>query len=154
MHCFDCFCTSKSSRTLIGSSVNKVSCYCSGRCGRRIPYIFAYTYWNILVYGCLSSSATHITEDARPKIVVFYFQNWVGNILLSLLPIKVANSSFVTVWNLSPHRLPKIHDQQWLMLVDHHFEDVVGCMSLFVLIIKDANTSKPNTDVAMEIFSD
>jgi len=66
---FDCFCTLKGSRILSGSSVNEISGYCPRGCGRNIPYISAYKGCHILVYGYLGSSATNITEHARPKIV-------------------------------------------------------------------------------------
>jgi len=69
IHCFDCFCTPKDSRTLTGCSVNGLSCYCHGGCGRNIPYISAYKCCHSLVYECLWSSATHITKAARPRIV-------------------------------------------------------------------------------------
>jgi hypothetical protein len=69
IHRFDCFWKANSSRTLSGSSVNEISCYCPSGCGRNIPYIFHNNGCNMLVYGCLWSSATHITEDARPKIL-------------------------------------------------------------------------------------
>jgi len=45
-----------------------------------------------------------------------HFHDGAGSILLSLLPIKAANTSFMTIHNLSPPRLPIIHDQEWLTL--------------------------------------
>ena len=39
----------------------------------------------------------------------------------SLFPIKAADSLFMTVCNLVPPRLPKIHNQQSLMLCWHSF---------------------------------
>jgi len=52
-----------------GSSVNEINCSCLGGCGGNISYIFAYKGCHILVYGCLWSSSTDITEDEREKIV-------------------------------------------------------------------------------------
>ena len=66
---FDCFGMLKGSQILSGSSVNEISCYCPGGCGGNIRYISAHTGCHILVYGWLCSTTTHITEDARPKIV-------------------------------------------------------------------------------------
>jgi len=45
-----------------------------------------------------------------------HFQDGAGRLLLSLLPIQAANTSFITICNLSPPRLPKIHDQESLTL--------------------------------------
>ena len=45
-----------------------------------------------------------------------HFHDGVGSVLLSLLCIKAANTLFMTICNLSPPRLPKIHDQELLML--------------------------------------
>ena len=69
IHCFNWFCRSKGSRTPGGSSVNEFSCYCPGGCGGNIPYIFAYNACNNLIWDCLWSSATHITQDASAEIV-------------------------------------------------------------------------------------
>jgi len=46
-----------------------MSCYCPGGCGRNIPYIFPHKGCHYVVYSCLWWSTTHITEDARPKII-------------------------------------------------------------------------------------
>jgi len=43
-------------------------------------------------------------------------QDWAGTMFFSRCPIKVANTLFMTVCNLLPYGLPKIHDQQLLML--------------------------------------
>jgi len=69
IHGFDCSGTRKGSRILSRSSLNEMSRYCPGGCGGNIPYVSAYKGWHLLVYGCLWLSATHITEDARPKII-------------------------------------------------------------------------------------
>ena len=69
IHCFDSFCTSTSSRTLSGGYANGVSCFCRGGCGGNMLCIFTYTGCHVLVYGCLRSSASNITEAARPKII-------------------------------------------------------------------------------------
>jgi hypothetical protein len=65
IHGFDCFGTLKGSRILSGSSVNEMSCYCSGGCGGNIPYIFAHAGCQYVVYGCLILRATHITEHQQ-----------------------------------------------------------------------------------------
>ena len=69
IHGIDCFGTLKGSRIQSGSSVNGLTCYCPGGCGGNIQYISAHQGCHILVYGWLRSSSTHITRDARPKIV-------------------------------------------------------------------------------------
>jgi len=69
IYCFDCFYTVTGSRILSGRSVNEMSCYTPGGCGGNIPYISAYKGCHIVRYGCLRSSATNITENARPRIV-------------------------------------------------------------------------------------
>jgi len=82
IHCFDCYYTLKGSRILSGCSVNEISCYCPGGCDQDILYISAYTGCHILLYGCLWSSTTHITKDARPNIVeallTLIFRMWLG----------------------------------------------------------------------------
>jgi len=62
-----------------------------------------------------------ITKDARPKMVDAHFQDGVGSISLSLFATKVANKLYITVCNLSPPRLPKLRNQQLLMLCWHSF---------------------------------
>jgi len=56
----------------------------------------------------------------------------------------------------APLILPKMQDQISSTLcwrfIDAHFQDVVGHVSIFVLQIKAANTSKMNRDVPMLIF--
>jgi len=79
---FDCYYTLKGSRILSGSSVNEISCYYPGGCGWNIVYISAYKGCHIVLYGCLWSRTTHITEDARPNIVdavlMLIFRMWLG----------------------------------------------------------------------------
>ena len=69
IHGFDSVGTLKGSQRLSGSSVNETSCYCPGECGGIIQYIFSSRVCHLLLYGCLWSSGTHITENATPKIV-------------------------------------------------------------------------------------
>jgi len=69
IHGFGCFGTLNGARILSGSSLNEMSCYCPRGCGRNIPHISPHEGCHILVYGCLWSTATHNTEDARHKIV-------------------------------------------------------------------------------------
>jgi len=45
-----------------------------------------------------------------------HFYDVAGSVLLSLLPIKAANTSFMTICNQSSPRLPKIRNQASLML--------------------------------------
>jgi len=45
-----------------------------------------------------------------------HFHAGAGSALLSLFPIKAANTSLMTICNLSHHRLPMIHDYESLML--------------------------------------
>jgi len=45
-----------------------------------------------------------------------HFQDGVGSVSLSFFVINAANTMFMAMCNLSPPRLPKIHDQQSLML--------------------------------------
>jgi hypothetical protein len=49
------------------------------------------------------------------------FRDGAGSSSLSLLPIEATNITFMTVCNLSPHRLSKIHDQESLTLHWHSF---------------------------------
>jgi hypothetical protein len=67
IHCFDCLYTLQGSEILSGSSVNEI--FCPRGCGGNMPYISAYIGCNMLLYGFLRSSATNITEDARPIII-------------------------------------------------------------------------------------
>jgi len=69
IHCFDCFYMLKGSRILSVRSANEISCYCPRGCSGNVRYISAYRHCHILLYGCWGSSATPITDDARPKIV-------------------------------------------------------------------------------------
>jgi len=124
----------KGPRTLSGSSVNEISCYCPRGCGGNIPYTFDYKGCNILVYGCWWSSATHITEDARPKMIDAHFQDGVGSISLSLFTIQMANTLFVTVYNLLPPKLLLIHHQQLLTLHWHSFS---GCSCACISVLFD-----------------
>ena len=66
IHDFDCFVMLKGSKILSSSCVNIVSCDCRGECDWNISYISAHEACHIPFYGCLISSATHITEDGRP----------------------------------------------------------------------------------------
>jgi len=82
------------------------------------------------------------------------FQDGVGSISLSLFPVKAANNFVMTVCNLSPPRLPKIQDQQLLTLHWCSVQDVIGHMSLFVLIFKMANKWKSNIAIPLSLFCD
>jgi len=69
IHHFDCFCILKGLRIHSGSSINEGNCDCSGGCRRNILYLSMYKDCHVQIYECLWSSATHITEHARPKMV-------------------------------------------------------------------------------------
>jgi len=45
-----------------------------------------------------------------------HFQDGAGSVSLNHLPIQAANTLFMTICNLSPARLPRIHDQKLLTL--------------------------------------
>jgi len=68
------------------------------------------------------------------------------------LPIKAAISFFMDVCDQAPLILPKMQDQISLTLCWRYFQDVVGRVSMPVLHIKAAITSKMNRDVPMSIF--
>ena len=57
----------------------------------------------------------------RWRAIDAHFQDGAGSVSHSLLPIKSANTSFMTICNLSPPRLPKMHDQESLTLRWHSF---------------------------------
>jgi len=57
-----------------------------------------------------------------------HFHDGAWSVLLSLLPIKAANTVFMTICNLSHHRLPKIHDQESLTLLWRSF--CHGCIHI------------------------
>jgi len=90
----------------------------------------------------------------RWRSVDAHFQHGVGSVLLSLFAMKAANTMFLTVCNLLPPRLPKIHDHQLLMLRWPSFSGCGRGVCLFILITKAANTSKINCDVPMSILHD
>jgi len=57
-----------------------------------------------------------------------HFHDGAGSVLLFLLPIEAANTSFMTIRNVSPPRLPKIHDQESLTL--HWRSFCHGCIHI------------------------
>ena len=116
IHRFYCFCMLNGSRTLSGSSVNEISCYCPGGCRGNISWFSASECCHVLVYQCLRSSATHITEDARPTIIDAHFHNGPGKLSIAVFPIKAANNFYMTVCNLSPIGLHRRQDQTLLTL--------------------------------------
>jgi len=155
---FDCFSKSKGSRTLGGCSVNEIHCYCPRGCGGNIQYIFAHKGCHNLVYGCLWSSATHITNDARAKVIdapltliskmgsgVFLFL-----FLLWRWPIQC-------LWLCATGRpadyLRHKTNNRWHS-DDAHLQDVVCGVSIVLLTIKVANSSKTNSTIPMSIFSE
>jgi len=132
IHRFDCFCTIKGSRILGGSSVNEMSCYCPGGCGGNIPYLSAYKGCHLLVYGCLWSSATHITEDARPIIVdaaltlIFKLGKGAFRFLFLLYRRPILCLWLCVICHLQDY--PKYMTNNCWHSVDAHFQDVVWCM--------------------------
>jgi len=83
---------------------------------------FLFVLWRRLIL-CLWLCVTcrppdypiYVTSN-RWRSVDAHFQDGVGIIGLSIFPIDVVKTSFLTVWNLSPTRLPRICDQQLLTL--------------------------------------
>jgi hypothetical protein len=72
---------------------------------------------------CLWLCATSRTADdsrymtkKRWSSVDSHFHDGARSIWLSVLPIKAAKTSVMAISNLSPRRLPKIHDQESLTL--------------------------------------
>ena len=104
-HGFDWFGMLRCSRILSGRSVIDISCYSPGGCGGNILYISAQKGCHILLYGCLWSSDTQITEDARPYIVTLRwrsFPRWeLREHLTCFCAIKAANTLVMTVFDLS-----------------------------------------------------
>jgi hypothetical protein len=74
-----------------------------------------------------------------------HFHHGAGSVSHSLLPLEASNASFMTICNLLPTWLPKIHDQESLTVcwrsVDAHFHHGAGSVSLPLLLIEAANTS-------------
>ena len=68
-HHFDCFWTLNSSWILSGCFVNEMRCNCPGGCRRNIPFLFTYIGCQQHLYVCFRSRVTHMTEDAKPRIV-------------------------------------------------------------------------------------
>jgi len=78
-------------------------------------------YWSCTTNNCWRSIDAH-------------FQHGSGIVWPSLFTIKAANASFMALYNLSPPRLPKIHDQQSLML---HWCSFSGCGRVHVSVCFD-----------------
>jgi len=57
----------------------------------------------------------YVTKN-RWRSVDAHFHDGAGSASLSHLPMKSANTSFMTIYNLLHHRLPKIHDEESLTL--------------------------------------
>jgi len=69
------------------------------------------------------------------------FQDGAGRVSLSLLPIKAANNSFMTVCNLSTIRLHRMYDQTSLTLCWHSFSRCSTESVDMILSIKATYTS-------------
>jgi len=63
----------------------------------------------------LNNYLTYKTKNCGCSVDT-HFQNQAGSVLLSLLPIKAAYTSFINVWNKSPLRIPKMPEQKSLMV--------------------------------------
>ena len=153
---FAWFCWSKGSKTVGGSSVNKINCYCPGGCSGKIPHIFSYKGCHILVYGWFWSSAADITEDASAKIVdaplTLIFKMGLGSCsFLYCLQRRPIQSFWVRATSHPPDYPTDMTTNRWHS-VDTYFEDVVGWVLLFALIMMVASRSKTVTYVPMLIF--
>jgi len=58
------------------------------------------------------------------------------------------------IWPVAPPDYPSYMTNNHWCSVDAHFQDAVGSVCLFVLIMKVANTSKMDCDLPMSIFYD
>ena len=141
---FDRFCRLKHSWTLICRFVNEISCYHPGGHRRNISCLSSYTGCRLHVDGCLWSSTSYVTENARAKI---------SNAPLTLI-FKMKQGACLILYLLS--RQPILHlwlsatnhhsdFQRWKInncwrSVDAHFQDGAGSVLLFFLPIMAANT--------------
>jgi len=71
-----------------------------------------------LLWFCLAMTKSlfnHLTYMTKNhwSFVDTHFENGAGSALLSLLPIKAANTSFMNVHNQLPFQLPRMQDQEW-----------------------------------------
>jgi len=73
MQSYDRFYRHKPSGTLNPSLENELSSICPGGCHGNISYLSGYKGCQLMVYRCLWSSATWITQDAWPEIVDTHF---------------------------------------------------------------------------------
>jgi len=97
----DCFGMPKGSWIVSNSCVNNMGCYCPGWCGGNIPNRSAPQGCHILLYENYWSSATYITDDARPKsvdaLLKLIFQLGQRSFLWLFFAIKAANTLYMMI---------------------------------------------------------
>jgi len=127
---FDYFWMLTGSWRLSGTHVNEISWYCPGGCRRNIPCSSAYIGCLLLVYGCLWSSITHSTEDARAQIVdapsTIIFKMGQG-----VYPYHfcIFRRPIIPIWLTAscwPSDYPGCKTKNLWHYVDAHFQDAVG----------------------------
>jgi len=144
IHCFDCFCILTGSRIHSRSSVNEIRGYCPAGCGQNMLSISAYRGCHILVYGWLSLSTIHCTEDARPIIID------APSTLILMMGQGVFRTSFLIhrrpilcSWQgiscRSPDYPKYTGNNRWRS-VNAHLQHAAGLLFLFILITRAANT--------------
>ena len=78
-----------------------------------------YTQPILCLWLCVTNHPTdfprYMTKNCW-RSVEAHSHDGAGRVLLCVLPIKAANTSFMTICNLLPPRLPKIHDRESLTL--------------------------------------
>jgi len=119
MQSFDHCSRLKCSWTLSCSIVNEISCYCMGGYCGIAAWSSALRCCQLLLNQGLWSSATWITQLVRPPIVDsvdVHFQKGAGSLLHAMLPLKAANTSFMTVCNPLALRQPRMQNHKLLML--------------------------------------
>ena len=154
--CVDWFCRSKGSRTIASSSVNEINRYCSGGCGGNIPFKFAYTGYLILVYGYLWSRATDISEDARWNIIddllTLIFKMGSGACSSLYCSKRRPLLSFWLCATSSPPDYLWFTTNNCSCSLKTQFQEVVQSVSLFVINIMAAGTSKTVSYIPLSIL--
>jgi hypothetical protein len=83
-----------------------------------------YRQWSVRWWLCATYLSAdyprYMTKNSRHAVDA-HFHHGAVSVLLYLLPIKAANTSFMTICNLSLRRSPEIHDPQSLTLRWHSF---------------------------------
>ena len=145
--CFDHVCRLQCSQTLSCGIVNEISRYCSGGCRGNTSCLSAYKGCQLLVDGCLWSSATKITQDARPKYIhtplTLNFKTG-RRASRFLFAYKGDNTALMNVHTQLPLQLPVMQDKNCLCFIDAHNQDRVGSVAHPLWPIQAANTSLMN----------